>query len=208
MAAECLHPNSSTLFRHPVQGLPGRFQGKLNLSHTILTIILWEMSLNMTVIIELGGYSKKHRHAEYRGNAPNWHANRVCSCRGGRVSAPLSPPVHGGQHIQQYNWPRLWYFSPGCPVRCEHHGSVVISRELTPEYDAPLTAREPYWRRLRVLAGEGPSLVLQWVLHPEHLPAEQSSHSRAPWGTINKILPNRDDQSGGHHWSISWSVCV
>lgn len=151
----------------------------------------------MTLITELGGYKRKHgRNAEGRGNAPNCHVDQACRCPGGGVPAPVLPPDNGGQHIQQYNRPRLRHISPGHPVRREHHGSADGFRELAQEPDPRLAAREPCRGRLRLLAlqphvpGEGPSLVLQRVLHPERFPADQSSHSRAPRGPFDKILPN------------------
>lgn len=173
------------------------------------------MSLNVTVITELGGYTRKnHRHAEGRGNTQDRHVNQVCRHPGGEVSDPVSPPVNGGQHIQKYSWPSPRFLSPGHPIRRAHHGSADGAGELTGGSDPQLRAREPCWGRFRVLAlqphvpGEGPSLLLQRVLHPERLPAGWSRHSRAPPGPVNKILPNRDDHSGSRPWSMSWCVCM
>ena len=131
--------------------------------------------LNMTVITELGGHTGKHnRYDEGRGNAPNQHADRVGGYRGGRVFAPVWPPVRAGQQLQQHNRPRLWHLSPGHAVCCQHHDPTVSPRELAQESGPQLTAREPCWRRLRVLAvpGEGSAVLLQRVLHPERLPAK------------------------------------
>lgn len=155
---------------------------QINISHCHLWMWMWMfqnnlkwLSLNMTVITELGGHTGKHgRHDEGRGNAPHQHADWVRGYQGGRVWAPVSPPVHGGQHLQQHNRPRLWHLSPGHAVCRQHHGSIVGSRELTQESGPQLAARQPCRRWLRVLAvpGEGCAVLLQRVLHPERLPAK------------------------------------
>lgn len=173
------------------------------------------LSLNMIVIIELGGYAGQNsRRAEGRGNPPHRRTRGVCQCPGGSVSAKVSLPVNGGQCIQQYNHDsRLCQLSPGYPICCEHHGSTIRSRELSqPESGPRPTAREPGWGGLRVLAlqphvaGERPSLLLQWVLHLKCLSSELSSHSRITRGVVvvgHSCLPNRNDLSGCSLWCTS-----
>lgn len=145
------------------------------------------LSLNMIVITELGGYAGQNsRRAKGRGNPPHRRTHGVCGCPGGSVSVKVSLPVNGGQCIQQYHQDsRLCQVSPGYPVRHEHHGSTVSSRELSqPESGPQPTARELGWGGLRVLAlqphvaGERASLLLQWVLHLKCFSSESSSHSR------------------------------
>lgn len=150
------------------------------------------MSLTMSVTLELGGYTRNQsRYHESWGNAPNWHSDQVCRRPGGRVSAPASPSADGGQWIQQHNWPILQRVSPGHSLCCEHHGSAVRSRDLTKASEYHLSSREPSRGRLWVLAlqrhisGEGPSVVLQWLLHPERLPAVNSSNCSAPWELVH-----------------------
>lgn len=164
------------------------------------------ISLNIT---ELGGYAgQRSRRAEGRGNPPHRRTHGVCGCPGGRASVKVSLPVNGRQCIQQYNQDsRLWELSPRYPICCEHHGSAISSRELSQsESGLRPTAREPGWGGLRVLAlqphvaGEWPSLLLQWVLHPKCLSSESSSHSR-----ITRRGGGRGGACGWSLWCTSWA---
>lgn len=174
------------------------------------------LSLNMIVIIELGGYAGQNsRRAEGRGNPPHRRTHGVRGCPGGSLSVKVSLPANGGQRIQQYNQDsRLRRVSPGYTICCEHHGSTINSQELSQPGSGPRpTAREPGWGGLRVLAlqphvaGERPSLLLQWVLHLKCLSSESSSHSRITRRGVvvvgHSCLPNRNYLSGYSPWCTS-----
>lgn len=146
------------------------------------------ISLNMIVIVELGGYKRNRRHTESRGNAAHWHTNQVCGHSGG-VEAPVWPPVERRQPICQCNTPWLWQLSAGRAVRREHHDSTGSPWELR--------VRESGRGRLGLLplqppvSGEGRPLLLQRVLHLERLPPGLLRHSRGPREPLHNALPNR-----------------